>query len=192
MLYGYARVSTDGQDTATQVAALRRHGVRHIVEEIRSGALERPLLERLLGRVQRGDTLVVWKVDRLARSLRGLLDVQDSLQARGVALRSVTEPIDTGTPIGKAFFHLLGVFAELERALIRERCQAGRLEAVRRGVRFGKPRSFDYAEAARLRNAGVSYPEIARRFGVHPTTVRNSLVRVGAVASRKRRRTIET
>jgi len=186
MMYGYARVSTDGQDTAAQVAALRRAGVRRVVEEVRSGARVRPGLDALLGRLRPGDQLVVYKVDRLARTLRGVLDVHGLLLATGASLRSLSEPIDTGTPVGLAFFQLLGVFAELERSLIRERCAAGRSEAVARGVVMGKPRTFDYARAAALRARGCEYRDIARLVGSHPTTVRNGLARLGLVAVRKR------
>ena len=139
MLKGYARVSTDGQDVAMQVAALKKAGVQKVATETRSGALDLPGLQRLLAGLQPGDVVVVWKVDRLARSLRGLLDVADRIRSAGASLRSLTEPIDTGSPIGRAFFQLLGVFAELERSLIRERCAAGRQAAAQRGVRFGRP-----------------------------------------------------
>jgi len=175
MLYGYARVSTDGQDTAAQVLALRRAGCRRIVEEVRSGVLERPHLERLVSRLRPGDVLVVWKVDRLARSLRALLDVHDALKERRASLKSLTEPIDTGTPMGEAFFQLLGVFAQLERALIRERCAAGRAAARERGVVFGRRRSWDWSEAVKLRELGLTQREIARRLGVHQTAVRAAL-----------------
>jgi DNA invertase Pin-like site-specific DNA recombinase len=179
MLYGYARVSTDGQSTRAQLAALRAAGVRHVVEETRSGALSRPALEALIARLRPGDVVIVWKVDRLARSLRGLLDAADGLTRRGAFLRSLTEPIDTGTPVGRAFFQLLGVFAELERSLIRERCAAGRAEYLARGGRLGRERTFSYAKAARLRDKGLTYEAIARRVGSHPATVRNALVRNG-------------
>lgn len=175
VLYGYARVSTDGQDTSAQAAALRRAGVRRVVEETASGAGERVQLQRLLRSLRPGDVLVVWKVDRLARTLRGLLDVADAVRSAGASLRSLTEPIDTGSPIGEAFFQLLGVFAQLERSLIRERCHAGRLEARARGVRFGRPRSFDYDAAAAMRAAGMSWVEIGQRIGRSPSTVRLAL-----------------
>lgn len=177
MLRGYARVSTDGQDVAMQVAALRRAGVRLIAQETRSGALDLPQRDALLQRLKPGDGLVVYKVDRLARSLRGLLDVADRVNKAGASLRSLTEPIDTGTPIGRAFFQLLGVFSELERALIRERCMAGRVEAVARGVAFGRPRLFDYAEARRLRDKGLTWAEVGRCVGRPRETVRKALLR---------------
>ena len=135
----------------------------------------------LLPRLKAGDQLVVYKVDRLARTMRALLEVQDALRRSGATLRSVTEPIDTSTPIGEAFFQLLGVFAQLERSIIRERCAEGRKAAVERGVVMGKPRSFDFEEAARLRARKLTFVEIARRLGSKPSTVRTSLARVAAV-----------
>jgi len=159
-----------------QVAALRRAGVRRIVEETRSGAaLHLPQRDALLMRLRPGDTLVVFKVDRLARSLRGLLDVCDRVAVAGASLRSLTEPIDTGSPVGRAFVQLLGVFAELERALIRERCDAGRREAVARGVVMGRRRSFDYEEARRLGARGLTAREVAARLGVPRRTVARAL-----------------
>lgn len=179
-VYGYARVSTDGQDTAAQVAALKRAGATRIVQETRSGAARRPALEALLQGLRAGDVLLVWKVDRLARSLRGVLDVHDLVQAAGAGLRSVTEPIDTTTPVGRAFFQLLGVFAELERSLIRERCEVGRREARARGVRFGPPVRFDAAEALRRRERGETWRSIAREWGCAPSTVRRGAARAKA------------
>lgn len=188
MLYGYARVSTDGQDVRAQVAALKRAGVRRIVEETRSGVLDRPALAALLARLRPGDVLVVWKVDRLARSLRGLLDVSDAIVAAGASLRSLTEPIDTGVPIGRAFFQLLGVFAELERSLIRERCAAGRAEFLARGGKLGRERSFCYVTAARLRAQGLPYAEVGRRLGVDGRSVSTALRRHALASVRAYRR----
>lgn len=179
MMYGYARVSTTLQDTRAQVAALRRAGIRRPVEERRSGAVELPELRALLRRLQPGDELVVWKVDRLARSLRGLLDVHDAVRRAGASLRSLTEPIDTATPIGEAFFQLLGVFAQLERAFIRERCQAGRAEARARGVRFGRPWALDADQLKAAQAAGWYAKEAAARWGVNVSTVLRSARRCG-------------
>ena len=190
MMYGYARVSTDGQDTALQLAALKRAGVKCVVQETRSGVLHLHALEQLLAKLKQGDQLVVFKVDRLSRSLRGLLDVHEFIAKKGASLRSLTEPIDTGTPVGLAFFQLLGVFAQLERSLIRERCMAGRREALERGVKMGKPRSFDYDKARELRLRGWTYPQIAEAVGSHRATVAHALTRNGLVpfVPRKRRK----
>ena len=119
---GYVRVSTRQQETASQVVALRTAGVRRIVEEKASGA---------------GQQLIVYKTDRLARSLRDLLRILDRITAAGATFRSLTEPIETQTPAGRMMVQILGVVAEFERGVILERCNAGRAEAVARGVRFG-------------------------------------------------------
>lgn len=180
MRVGYARVSSDGQDVAAQVRALRLAGVRRVVEETRSGVADRPRLSSLVAGLRPGDELVVWKVDRLARSLRGLLDLADELRRRGASLRSLTEPIDTATPIGRAFFQLLGVFAELERALIRERCAAGRAAARERGVFGGRPRRYCYADILRLRRQGLSFGAIGRQLGCSPGTAQKAFARLQA------------
>src|SRR6218665_2355166 len=177
--YGYARVSTDGQDVAMQVAALRKAGVSAVFEETRSGALHLPELEALVSRLRKGDELVVYKVDRLARSLRVLLALQDRLSSLGVSLRSLTEPIDTGTPIGRAFFQLLGVLAELERALIRERCAAGREAALSRGVRFGRAPALSVADLQALAGEGLSISQAARAVGLSQSHVSRLAVRHG-------------
>lgn len=179
MLRGYARVSTDGQDVAMQVAALKKAGVTRVATETRSGALELPGLQRMLASLRPGDVVVVWKVDRLARSLRGLLDVADRIRAAGASLRSLTEPIDTGSPIGRAFFQLLGVFAELERALIRERCAAGRAAAVARGVQLGRRPRVPREKVRELVLAGYCATEAGRCLGVTGNSLRNSAERQG-------------
>ena len=140
MLVGYARVSTQQQDNALQLEALKRAGVRRVVQEKRSGGAARPLLDGLLLRLQPGDVLVVYKIDRLARSLVDLLHILDRIRAAGASFRSLTEPLETATPVGRMMIQLLGAVAEFERAVIRERCEAGRLAARERGVQFGRPR----------------------------------------------------
>lgn len=179
MIHGYARVSTDGQDVAMQVAALKRAGVGLVVRETRSGAVHLPELAGLVSKLKRGDELVVYKVDRLARSLRALLQLQDKLSAAGVSLRSLTEPIDTSTPIGRAFFQLLGVFAELERNLIRERCAAGRVAAVQRGVVFGRRRVATLDRVAACSARGLSITAAAEELGCSVDTVRRAANRYG-------------
>jgi len=177
--FGYARVSTDGQDVAMQVSALKKFGVRTVVCETKSGALQLPELEKLVQRLKSGDELVVFKVDRLARSLRVLLALQDRLASAGVSLRSLTEPIDTGTPIGRAFFQLLGVFAELERNLIRERCHAGRVDAMARGVAFGPKRKVSREMVAELISSGLTANAASKIVGFHPSTLRAAAIRHG-------------
>ncbi|MDO9094587.1 MAG: recombinase family protein [Rubrivivax sp.] len=178
MLHGYARVSTDGQELASQVSALRNSGVRRPVVETASGAAGRPRLELLLARLRPGDVLLVCRVDRLARSLSDLLRVIEAVRAAGAALRSLTEPIETITPVGRLLVQLLGAFAEFERGVIRERCEAGRVDARARGVRFGRPRLFDYDRAAALRARGWTWDRVGAAVGRPGATVRLALARV--------------
>jgi len=177
---GYARVSTTEQGTESQVRALRAAGVRRIVQETRSGAEHRPQLERLLTRLQPGQVLVVYKVDRLARSLADLLRVLQVVQDAGASFRSLTEPIETASPAGRMLVQLLGAFAEFERAIIRERCAAGMEAAKAAGVRFGRPPRLSAAQIAdcrRLVESGQTVASVARAAGVHPDTVRRALGR---------------
>lgn len=177
MLVGYARVSTDGQTVAAQVAALRKAGCRRVVSETGSGVGPRPALHALLSDLDRGSTVVVWKLDRLGRSLVGLLDLLGRLDAAGIGVRSLTEPVDTTHAAGRLLVQLLGAFAEFERSNIRERCEAGRRAAAARGVRFGRPRTFDHSEAWLLRGAGLTWREVAQRLGVPYGTLTSGLKR---------------
>jgi DNA invertase Pin-like site-specific DNA recombinase len=136
---GYARVSTDEQTTALQLDALRAAGCEAIYEDSMSGATRsRPGLDRALADLRAGDTLTVWKLDRLGRSLHDLLAVADGLRARDVELRSLTEAIDTGTAAGKLLYAVLGAVAQFERDVIRERTIAGMRAARNRGERLGR------------------------------------------------------
>lgn len=178
MQIGYARVSTADQDPELQLKALKAAGVRRVVYETRSGAAERPELDKVLKRLKPGDVLIVYKVDRLARSLADLLRVLKEVTDAGASFRSLTEPIETSTPAGRMLVQLLGAFAEFERAIIRERCEAGRTVARERGVRFGRPRMLKPAQVAQiasLRAEGWLNAEIARRFDVHPQTIKRAL-----------------
>jgi DNA invertase Pin-like site-specific DNA recombinase len=155
-LTGYARVSTEEQSTSAQADALRAAGCAEIVEERASGgSRSRPLLARLLARLRTGDTLVVARIDRLARSLSHLLAVIEDLRARGVHFRSLDDPIDTSSPQGLFTLQVLGAAAEFERALIRERTLAGLAAARARGRIGGNPalRARDPAARARLASA---------------------------------------
>ncbi len=153
MKYGYARVSTDDQNTAMQLTALKNAGCKKIFkDEGLSGATaKRPALTRCLKKLEKGDTLIVWKLDRLGRSLRDLIAMLDDLRARGVKFHSLTEAIDTATPTGRAMWQMIGVLAELERSLIVERTQAGMKEARRRGVTFGRKKKLTSAQIAKAR-----------------------------------------
>jgi len=139
MKYGYARVSTDDQNTDMQLAALKRAGCgKTFVDEGRSGTtLSRPALQRCLKQLEHGDTLTVWKLDRLGRSVRDVVNTLHDLSGRGVQFQSLTEQIDTTHPLGKAMLHMVALLAELERGLIVERTRAGQLAAKKRGVKFG-------------------------------------------------------
>lgn len=140
MKYGYARTSTDDQTTALQLAALKRAKCSHIFEDkgLSGATTNRPALARCLKTLRAGDTLIVWKLDRLGRSLRDLITMLDDLRDRGVAFHSLTEAIDTRTPTGRAMWQMIGVLAELERSLITERSRAGVKAAQKRGVKFGR------------------------------------------------------
>lgn len=155
-MIGYARVSTEDQSTEAQIAELRAAGCDQVLEESASGGdRSRPVLKRALERVRPGDTLVVVRIDRLARSLSHLLEVIEGLQARGAAFRSLRDPIDTASPQGKFTLQILGATAEFERALIRERTKAGLQSARRRGRVGGNPglKEKDPSALRRLRAA---------------------------------------
>jgi DNA invertase Pin-like site-specific DNA recombinase len=140
MAFGYARVSTIQQDEALQRDALEAAGIDRVYVDHASGATDsRPALDEMLGQLRPGDTVVIWRLDRLGRSLRHLIDLVAELEQRGVGLRSLTESIDTSTPGGKLIFHLFGALAEFEQDLIRERTQAGLAAARARGRVGGRP-----------------------------------------------------
>jgi DNA invertase Pin-like site-specific DNA recombinase len=153
MKYGYARVSTDDQSPALQLAALKQAGCKTIFKDkgLSGATAKRPALLRCLKTLQPGDTLTVWKLDRLGRSLRDLITMLDDLRTRGVKFHSLTEAIDTTTPTGRAMWQMIGVLAELERSLIVERTQAGMKEARRRGVKFGRKKKLSPAQIAKAR-----------------------------------------
>lgn len=176
-LVGYARVSTAEQSLQMQIDALTKAGVRrdHIHAETASGvASRRPALALALKDVREGDTLVVWKLDRLGRSMLDLLNQIDALEKRGVGLRSLTDGIDTTTPAGRLMLHMLGALAQFERDLIRERSRAGLLAHIARGGRIGAPRALTPAQVKqgqKWRREHVPVKEIARRFGVTTQTI---------------------
>ncbi len=176
MLIGYARVSTQDQNSQLQLDALEKAGCERIFEEKASGAQrERPALNEALTFLREGDTLVVWKLDRLARSLRQLIDTIEALEERGIGFRSVTESIDTTTSGGRLVFHIFGALAEFERSIIRERTTAGLASARARGRLGGRPRAMSPEDIAAaktlLANSEISVKEIARRQGVSVSTL---------------------
>src|SRR6516165_1118936 len=176
MLIGYARVSTNDQETAAQVAALKAAGCERIYREKASGGRwDRPELHRLLDQLRKGDVLVVWKLDRLSRSLRDVLIIMERLAEAKAGFRSLTEAIDTTTPAGRMMMQMVGAFAEFERAMLRERTKAG-LDAARREGRIGGRRPKlspeQQAEIIRLVTKGrKTAADAARLFEVHPATI---------------------
>jgi DNA invertase Pin-like site-specific DNA recombinase len=176
--WGYARVSTEDQELGLQLTALREAGVpdENIVAEKASGkaGADRPLYTALLGRLEAGDRLVVWKVDRLGRSVVDALQTAQDLDGRGVRIAITTLGIDLSTNGGRLVFGLLAQIAEFERELIRERINAGIADAKKRGVVFGRKRTLrphQRAEAVRLRAEGQSFGQIAALFGCNRTVV---------------------
>ena len=177
MRVGYARVSTSDQSPELQLDALRRAGCEKIFTETGSGARDnRPELRRVLTDVLRGgDTLVVWKLDRLARSLKKLISTAEELEAEKIGLVSLTESLDTTTPGGMLTFHVFGAIAQFERALIRERTTAGLAEARRRGRTGGRPPSMQpsdvIAARAMMNDGSLTVRDIAKRMGVSIATL---------------------
>lgn len=176
MFVGYARVSTQDQDAELQRRALKAAGCKRIFEEKASGAQrDRPQLMAALDYMREGDTLVVWKLDRLARSLKQLIETVERFEANGTHLRSLTESIDTSTPGGRLVFHIFGALAEFERGLIRERTLAGLAAAKEKGRVGGRPRSVsdkDLKAARAMLAAGeLTVGEIAAQIGVSPSTL---------------------
>ena len=173
-LYGYARVSTGEQDLSIQEAALRAAGCQVIRSEKRTGTSRdgRTELEVLLQFLRTGDALVVTRIDRLARSLKDLQDLVHELKGKGVTLRATEQPVDTSTAAGKAFFDMLGVFAEFETNLRRERQREGIAAAKERGVYKGRRPVIDAAEVRRLHEQEKLSPTaIARRMGIARSSV---------------------
>jgi DNA invertase Pin-like site-specific DNA recombinase len=176
MLLGYARVSkADEQDTAAQVSALKAAGCTRVYEEKASGGRwDRPELHRMLDHLREGDVVVVWKLDRLSRSLKDLLHILEKTEAAGANFRSLTEAIDTSGPAGRMMMQMLGSFAEFERAMVRERTRAGlklAREQGRKGGRRPKLMAHQKTEILAMLAAGRAGAEIARIFRVHRATI---------------------
>lgn len=193
MLVGYLRVSSadDRQSVDLQRDALVVAGVddRHLHTDKVSGARDdRPGLKACLEYLKAGDTLVVWKLDRLGRSLPHLLAIVTDLKARGVAFRSLTEQMDTTTPHGELLFSIFGALAQYERALTRERVVAGLAAAKRRGRKGGRPPTIDPEQIEQITaalNAGASKASVCRSFKVARSTLLDTLERVGWSAPAK-------
>jgi len=176
VLVGYARVSTQDQKPALQRDALTAAGCEKLFEETASGAQrDRPQLQAAIDYMREGDTLVVWKLDRLARSMKQLIETVEGLDARGIGFRSLTEAIDTTTPGGKLVFHIFGALAEFERSIIRERTTAGLKAARDRGKLGGRPSALSAedlnAARAMLRDPEITVEAVAKRMGVAASTL---------------------
>lgn len=176
MLVGYARVSTQDQNPALQLDALKAAGCEKVFTEKASGAQrDRPELAAALSYMRPGDSLVVWKLDRLARSMPQLIDTVSTLEDQGIGFRSLTEAIDTTTAGGKLVFHIFGALAEFERSVIRERTRAGLKAARDRGRRGGRPPALSAADLAAakalLRDPAITVDEVATRLKVSPATL---------------------
>jgi len=172
-VYGYARVSTTDQDLTHQEETLKAAGCDVVRSEKVTGTKRegRSELATLMDFLRPGDTLMVTRIDRLARSIGDLQDIVRELQGKGVALKATEQPIDTSTAAGKAFLDMLGVFAEFETNLRRERQMEGIAKAKERGVYKGRKPSIDREEVRRLRGEGIGPTEIARRLGIGRASV---------------------
>src|SRR5215469_1215363 len=200
MKIGYARVSTKDQTVALQVDALKKAGCSKVYTEVMSGARsDRPILAKLLEHLRPGDILVIWKLDRLGRSLQHLVDLVNDLIARKVGLKSLNDPIDTTTSHGRLTFNLFASLAEFERDVIRERTQAGLSAARARGRQGGRPRgitakaeSTAYAAGALYREGKLSAHDIAEKLRIAKSTLyaylRHRGVKIGPY--RRRRKTV--
>jgi DNA invertase Pin-like site-specific DNA recombinase len=175
MKIGYARVSTNDQNPALQLAALKREKCGKIFIDKASGASRaRPELDKCLKKLNAGDVLIVWKLDRLGRSLRDLIKLLDDLKGQGVKFKSLTESMDTQTPTGRAMWQMVGVLAELERSLISERTRAGRAAAMARGVKMGRKPKLSPQQVAHVRKLienGESPTHVAQLLKVARSTL---------------------
>lgn len=176
MKIGYARVSTLEQNLDLQVKALEKEGCGKIFQDKVSGVkAERPQLQQALNYIREGDTLVIWRLDRLGRSLKHLIELVGDLEEKGISLKSLTESIDTGTNGGKLIFHIFGALAEFERNLIRERTLAGLKAARARGRVGGRPKKLDAKKQAILlrlyEERELSINEICETMGVSRPTL---------------------
>lgn len=174
MKIGYARVSTDSQDTAMQIAALQKEGCKRIYEEKASGAkADRPEMAKLMEHAREGDVIVVWRLDRLARSVSDLVRIAGELQTRCIDLFSIGDKIETKTANGKLHFHMLAALAQFERDLTRERVNAGLATAREKGRIGGRPKADEgkVAQALAMVKGGMSVTKAAEVAGVSRATV---------------------
>jgi DNA invertase Pin-like site-specific DNA recombinase len=173
---GYARVSTAEQNLDLQLAALQAAGAARMFSDkgVSGSTVERPQLSKALDRLEAGDVLTVWKLDRLGRNTRQVLDVIEDIRARGAGFRSLTEGLDTTGPMGTAMLTIMAAFAQLERDTMIERTRAGLAAAAANNRLGGRPRKVDDAAAARakeLKGKGISASDIGKMLGVSRATV---------------------
>lgn len=183
MKIGYARVSSDDQELHLQLDALNDIGCDKIYTEKASGKVtNRPELEKALDNLRKGDMLVVWRLDRLGRSLPHLIETVNDLKARNIGFVSITEAIDTSSPAGELIFHIFGAIAQFERSLISERTKAGLAAAKRRGKSVGRKPSMSLNDirlaASMLFSETVTKTEVAKHFGVSRPTLDKALKRI--------------
>jgi DNA invertase Pin-like site-specific DNA recombinase len=190
LLLGYARFSkADDQDNAAQVKALRLAGCRRVFEEKASGGRwDRPQLHNALEQLREGDVLVVWKLDRLSRSLKDLVQIMEKVSDAGAGFRSITEAVDTTTSAGRMLMQMLGSFAEFERSMVRERTRAGLAAARDRGARLGRPAKLSAHQQQEVikavRDGSKTAADAARLFGLHRSNITRLLERSEMKADR--------
>lgn len=176
-VFGYARVSTKLQETHLQMDALVAAGATDIRQEKCSSVGERPQLRKLLSELRKGDVVLVYKMDRIARSLKDLLNILDRFTAAGATIKSLTEPLDTSGPIGMFMVQILGAVAQLERSIIRERSVAGQIAAYKRGVKLGRkkhatpPEVVDQMKADRATGL-YTWESLGKKYGKHASTAK--------------------
>jgi DNA invertase Pin-like site-specific DNA recombinase len=175
MLIGYARVSTQDQNLELQFLALNKIGCEKIYQDKISGARNnRPGLQQALDELRKGDTLVVWKLDRLGRTVKGLIDLINQLQEKDIHFKSITDNVDTSTPSGRFFFHMMASLAQMERELVAERTKAGLASAKSQGRIGGRKRKMTKSKiesAKKLLASGMSPKDVARNLGVSIPTL---------------------
>ena len=180
MMVGYARVSTEDQNLDMQRDALAKAGCERVFEDKASGARDdRPGLADALSHVRKGDTLVVWKLDRLGRSIRSLIDFTEDLRARGVEFQSLNDSINTTTASGRFFFHVMAALAQMEREMIRERTRAGLAASRARGRKGGRKPKLTPQQVCQARkllaDPNTTIKEVAAGFGVDRGTIYRAL-----------------
>lgn len=181
MLVGYARVSTDDQNLDLQLDALKAAGCEQLFSDKVTGAAKtKEGLVEAIKYLREGDMLVVWKLDRLGRTVKGLVELVEGFQARGVQFKSVTDSIDTSTAAGRFFFHVMAALAEMERELIKERTRAGLNAARARGRLGGRKPKMDFSKvesAKQLLNSGMPGKDVARNLGVSRATLYRAIAK---------------